>query len=315
MKRKPAEKQRRGKIDYKDKGYVINVREGDELATYYPAIEPHDGIDIYNNPIPAKMKETDYKIGSGLKIDFNENKVLASTDGVLKILEDHTVSVVEILIIYGDVDISIGNLDVNGSLEIRGDVHPGLSIKTKKDLWIHGNLEESNVYCAGDLKVSGGIIGNKENEIIVGGNAETSFIRNGAIKAKGNIAIKDFSMNSVLYSGERIEFVNARKGKVIGGKISGFKGISVHTVGNNNAVKTTLVVGIDVGRDETIKKLHTEIKKMDDNILKFKNVLGREYFRDPKLYMAKAPKRKTSCHSTDYRKFEKNDSAKENFSI
>lgn len=290
---KVGREDRHGKIDYKDKSYANNVSKGDLVAKYQPPIAPQHGKDIFGDVIRAlnEMPPT-YVLGEGLELDEENNVFLAARDGVLTIFDDKEISVSDIEIIKGNVDLNIGNLDVNGALLVKGDVCAGLEIKAKGNIQIEGNVEEASIWAGKNLIIKGGFIGNEQTAIEVQGNFKVGFVRRGRIKGGGDLMIKRFAMNSNISIKGKVIANHEKMGKIIGGTVCGTKGIDTCFVGNSSGIKTQLMVGMDIDGEENTKELENKSQAIDQVILKFKTLLGDSYFRDPKTFLMRLPKDK-----------------------
>ena len=86
----------------------------------------------------------------------DENIIVADLDGQLvennnKIIVDPTIE------IKGDVDLSTGNIDFNGSVLIKGSVQAGFAVRADGDVEIRGTISGGNVE-AKNIIVFGGIL-------------------------------------------------------------------------------------------------------------------------------------------------------------
>jgi uncharacterized protein (DUF342 family) len=282
-----------GNIDYKNKNFVNNVHKNDLIATYTPPVEPEPGRTIFNTVAEPKLLKPDtYKKGKGLVLLEEENLIVAEFDGVLHVTEDKVISVSNEEIIRGDVDLNVGNLNVNGNLTIEGSILQGYSVKASGNITVQGNIEEASVECGGDLLVEGGIIGSPETDINVTGTLTTNFIRNGNITSGEDIHVATSIMSSHITSNGAVYATAEKKGKVVGGTISGRRGIEVWSAGNLSGVKTTLIAGVDLERERQLKEIHQKIKENKEMILKLKKALGNNYFENPKVFFQRLPKAK-----------------------
>ncbi|RZB35898.1 MAG: hypothetical protein SRB2_02696 [Desulfobacteraceae bacterium Eth-SRB2] len=75
-----------GAIDFKDRGDVPNVKEGDLLVEKIPVVEGKAGKDVYGSPIPPqKPNDIKLKNGKGTKISDDRIKIIAKIDGIPEI--------------------------------------------------------------------------------------------------------------------------------------------------------------------------------------------------------------------------------------
>ncbi|MBL8995381.1 MAG: DUF342 domain-containing protein, partial [Spirochaetia bacterium] len=192
-------------------------------------------------------------------------------------------------IIQGDVDLKSGNIEANGNVVIKKNITPGFTVNARGSVTVEGNIEEGTVKCGKNLTVKGGISGNPETVVEAGGDIKALFIRNGTVKAGGNIDVGQFIMNSTVVSNGAIRAVAEKKGKVVGGSLSGKLGIEVYEAGNLSGVKTAFIVGIDSEKEKVLQSLNERVKHSNDTIVKLKGALGNQYFQDPAGFFKRLP--------------------------
>lgn len=279
-----------GNIDYKEKNFVNNVVKGLHIANYIPAVEAYPGRDLFNQVIkPVEERPFTHKMGEGLELVKRDNRIIAAIDGVLSITTDKTIQITTDQIIQGDVDLKSGNIEANGNVVIKKNITPGFTVNARGSVTVEGNIEEATVKCGKNLTVKGGISGNPETVVEAGGEIKALFIRNGTVKAGGNIDVGQFIMNSTVVSNGSIRAVSEKKGKVVGGSLSGKLGIEVWEAGNLSGVKTAFIVGIDSEKEKVLHSLNERVKQSNDTIVKLKGALGNQYFQDPAGFFKRLP--------------------------
>jgi len=277
-----------GKMDYKSRNFVNNIKRGDLVASYEPPITASPGITIFNTKAEPVMETPfTHKMGPGITLKAEEKIVISELDGVLHISEDNTISVTDLEVIHGDVDLNVGNLEVNGNILVEGNVLPGYEVIATGNITVKGNIEEASIRCGGSLTVEGGIIGSPQTEITVEHGVQANFIRNGKVTAKDDVEIATSVMNSTITTNGAVYAKADKKGKVFGGVISGRKGVEVYSAGNISGVKTHLMAGVDLERETKIKEATLKVKESTDMIVRLKNGLGVTYFENPKLFFQK----------------------------
>lgn len=288
-----GKKDESGKINYRDKHFVNNVEKGDLIASYTPAVESFYGRNIFGEPIePLITKPFTYKCGKNLFRDEETQNIYSEIEGVLEIRKDNSIDILEDLVIHGDVDLNYGNLDVKGNIVVKGNVLSGFIIKAKGSIEVSGNIEESTILCGKDLIIHGGINAGENNEIKVGGNLESGYINNSTIKVQGDITVNQSIMHSHVTSNGSVYVMTEKRGKIVGGTVSGKKRIHAITAGNINSVKTTLIAGIDMEKERIVNDLQEKINKNNDSIAKLKQSLGSQYFDNPKIFLQRLPQGK-----------------------
>ena len=229
-------------------------------------------------------EDTCYKIGNNLKVDDDGITIRSAIRGILVNSSNNTLSVSDTVEIE-KVDLSTGNIEVDGSVIIKENVTPGFSIKTEGNIEVYGNIEDAKIDCGGNLIVSGGIIGGPDSDINIKGKVYSSFIRNAKIMCKDDV-ISQQIVNSDISSSNRVIALEG-KGVIIGGSIKALNGVWAKSIGAISESKTTIMVGRDPEADALFKEITNTLKINKEEINKIKSLLGSEYFRDPKSFIAR----------------------------
>ena len=274
-----------GSIDFKERSFVHNIDANVQIAHFIPEKPAVDGLDIYNEVMDAHFDEdTCYKIGNNLKVDDDGITIRSAIRGILVNSSNNTLSVSDTVEIE-KVDLSTGNIEVDGSVIIKENVTPGFSIKTEGNIEVYGNIEDAKIDCGGNLIVSGGIIGGPDSDINIKGKVYSSFIRNAKIMCKDDV-ISQQIVNSDISSSNRVIALEG-KGVIIGGSIKALNGVWAKSIGAISESKTTIMVGRDPEADALFKEITNTLKINKEEINKIKSLLGSEYFRDPKSFIAR----------------------------
>lgn len=150
-------------IDYRNSTFIANVCAGDEIAQIIIGKEGQNGVDVFGNETPRKVKKTlDIKPGQGVKIEGNSFYSLIDGQPNIKggMLHVH-----KVLQNPGDVDLKSGNIKFSGDVTINGSVKEGMTVECGNTLEISGSVEQATIKSQGETKIQGSIIG---SEIIVG---------------------------------------------------------------------------------------------------------------------------------------------------
>ena len=280
-----------GSIDFKERSFVHNIDANVQIAHFIPEKPAVDGLDIYNEVMDAHFDEdTCYKIGNNLKVDDDGITIRSAIRGILVNSSNNTLSVSDTVEIE-KVDLSTGNIEVDGSVIIKENVTPGFSIKTEGNIEVYGNIEDAKIDCGGNLIVSGGIIGGPDSDINIKGKVYSSFIRNAKIMCKDDV-ISQQIVNSDISTSNRVIALEG-KGVIIGGSIKAMNGVWAKSIGAVSESKTTIMVGRDPEADALFKEITNTLKTNKEEINKIKSLLGSEYFRDPKSFIARiAPEKR-----------------------
>jgi len=255
-----------GAIDFKDKGEVPFVKEGELLAEKVDGVEGSQGVDVFGRSIPApKPKDAKLRFGKGTTISEDKSKLFAAADGIPQLSVGGKVHVFSRLQISGDVDLKTGHVDFDGDIHVAGTIKSGFQIKGAS---LSANeILKSDIEIRGDISVSGGIRG---AAIKSGGNIRAKYIDGSDIEASGSIAAeKEIVDSNIDTSGECL----VKEGTVISSSITAKKGIWATRIGSESSNPCTLVVGVDVKAKNAIMKMKELIRAAKADLKKSETIL------------------------------------------
>ena len=227
-----------GSIDFKDRGDIPHVKEGDLLAEKIPVMEGKPGKDVYGSPIPPqKPEDMRLKPGKGAKISDDRLQIIAKIDGIPEISAMNKVFVSPQLKISGDIGLKTGHVDFDGKIDVSKAIQSGFRVKgnsltAKEILW-------AEIEMTGDIVVYGGIIG---ATIKTGGNIRAMYMRESNIEAYGDVVIeKEIIDSKIDTSGACI----VKRGPVLSSTVAAKKGMRAIQIGSEISRPCSLTVGVD----------------------------------------------------------------------
>lgn len=253
------------RVDYKDMNIFIRANIGDVLAVRTPETAGVPGKNVFGEDVPAKPgKSAALPQGKNTRV-VNENELVSLIDG--QIVDDgKKISVDPHLVIDSSVDVGTGNVDFAGSVEIRGDVESGFTVKAAGDIEIKGMVGGAEVK-GRSVIVHGGIRGMNIGKIHAVEDVSISFVENANVVAGRDIFVNDVVLHSEMRAGHNVR-VEGRRGIITGGKISAGESIRAKIFGNNFYVQTNLNVGVDPNlkhRYDTLsKECETAVKRLTE---------------------------------------------------
>jgi len=243
-----------GSVDYKHLNLITNVNEGDLLVTLHPEDRGDPGKNVYGDMVkPRNVKTTFIKAGANTVLSEDKLTLTAGASGHVTVKEGK-VTVSNVLTLQ-NVDVSTGNIDYDGSVEVVGNVASGFSINAGGNVHVKGSVEGASINAGSDVILERGINGMGRGEIEAGGNIVTKFIENAKVHATGSITSETI-MHSTVASGTEVN-VSGKKGFIAGGKVSATNRISAKVLGSEMGANTQ----IDVGADPTVKIKLKELQK------------------------------------------------------
>lgn len=260
-------------IDYRNIGNLVTVNPGDPLMRRVPPTEGTPGANILGSPVPAPMGD-DIQFSPVLKgaaLHKDDPDLLVAAISGQPFLLPNCVNV-EPVITIKDVDLSTGNLDIKGTLNITGDVKPGMHVKATADIVIGGMVEAALVEAGGDVEVRGAVIGHGEPRtggrevnpvaavIRAEGSVKAFFVENAIICSGVDVVIREFVMKSELNAGNGIMVgeSGSSKGRIINSLCRACGRIEAIAIGSQSDTGTVL----EVGADPSIKDKLTSAKQM-----------------------------------------------------
>jgi predicted Zn finger-like uncharacterized protein len=227
-----------GAIDFKDRGDIPHVKQGDVLVEKTPVIEGRPGKDVYGSPIPAKKSyDTKLNRGKGTKISDDLLKIIAKIEGIPEISAMGKVYVSPQLKISGDIGLKTGHVDFEGKIEVSEAIQNGFRV-TGNSLTAKEILK-ADIDMSGDIVVYGGIMG---ATIKTGGNIRARYIRDYRIEAYGEVVVeKELIDSKVDTSGACI----VNNGPILSSTVAAKKGIHAITIGSEISNPCKLMVGVD----------------------------------------------------------------------
>jgi len=248
-----------GTVDFHKLNFVNNVQEGDVLVTLVPADLGDHGKDVTGRDLPPK-KIADRRIlaGKNTRLEEEGKKLVATMSGHVVLDIDNKVVVSNVLEIAGDIDTSTGDINYEGNVIIKGNVNTGYRVEATGNIEIDGVVEGATIIAGGDIVLRRGIQGMNKGYLKAGGNLMTKFIENASVVVRGKIESGSILHSDVISKSEIC--VRGRKGLLVGGSVRANVLIEAQSIGSNMGSNTKVSVGIDAEVQDKIRKLTEELK-------------------------------------------------------
>ncbi len=241
-----------GKVDFKNLNNIHNVVRGEELATKIPAEKGIAGRTVTGKVLPAKDgKDLNFDLGNGVYLSKDGLKVYSAVDGQV-LFQNGKISVETVLTIPGNVNLaSGGNINVLGSVIVKGDVEDGFNISAGGNIEVMGSVgRDCAIETPGDVILHGGINGGERGYIKAGGSIWSKFIQHARVTSGGFVIVSDGILNSMVDAEKKV-LCKGRKAKIIGGHVRAGEEINAVSFGGN----CLLEVGYDPKIKEELDKL------------------------------------------------------------
>jgi len=262
-----------GAINYWAKIDNQSVAAGEKLLVMTPAVPGEAGMNVFGAKIAVdKPEKVRVRCGKGVSETEAENGVCvycSEIDGRIK-FSDNTLTVDDVYIIKGNLDLDAGNITHTGTLQIEGDVETGASIEAGGDIVIKGMLEPANVCAGGNVTVGGGIVGSPEHIINAGGEVRAKYIKEATIRAGGDVIVVHEIDHCDLETRGKVD---ASRGRIAGGRTIARQGITVGKAGAKGAAKTLLAAGIDPTLDAQVSAMKADLKQKERARIKLRQTV------------------------------------------
>ncbi|MCD6582015.1 MAG: DUF342 domain-containing protein [Desulfuromusa sp.] len=268
-----------GNIDLRTLHAYSEIEPEQKLGVVHPPQDGTSGIDVIGLPIPAERgKAFELIAGEGVILKFEDRVAFAEKSGRC-LFEKQTISIVDQLVVTGDVDLNIGNIDFHGFVEVKGDVPDDFDIKTTKGMKVSGHIGACNIESDGTIEISS-MAGKETGQITCHGDLHANFLNQVTVICYGDIYVTKEIRNSQIKSTGKIIVEN---GSIIGGECTSLEGIEAKNMGTNSGQKTRLIAGIyfpDAGRfdylREQLQHINQQIKSINEALGPLKQHLKKD---------------------------------------
>lgn len=254
-----------GSVDFFQMTTINQCKKGDELARIIPENRGEPGVDIFGHTIsPREVKRQILKFGRNIELSEDKNVIRSLVDGHVSLVDDK-VFVSDVFEVK-DVDVSTGNLNYEGSIEIDGRVSENFEVKAGGNVVVSGVVEGARIIAGGNIIIAKGMNGMGKGYLRAGGNIIVKFLENSRVIAGGYVQTEAI-MHSQVSAGSEVR-VEGRRGAIVGGYIHAAERVTAKTIGANLGASTILEVGVNPLAKEQFNRLQ---KSIADNTKTVKN--------------------------------------------
>jgi uncharacterized protein (DUF342 family) len=265
-----------GRIDYRDMNFVQNVAAGQVLARMTPPTEGTPGKGVHGKELSApRGRNIPFSYGENCKISEDGTELVATADGAV-VFAHGRVSVKDVMVIKGDVDFSVGNIDCVGSVRVGGRIQTGFTVKAGGNLEVNGNVEDANVSAGGDILVRGGFFGNGEGVLKAEGDVVVKYADGQKIAAGRDVIAGGELMNCTVTAKRRV-VVKGKRGKIVGGQVNAGREVRASLIGSDAGTKTVLWVAYDANLMREYHQAQHELDRIDADQKRVKESLYSLY--------------------------------------
>ena len=223
-----------GSVDMHELGEIEVVNIGDKLVKRINSKAGADGFNIAGEVLHSiAPKNLSFSIAEGVNVcEADPDFLVATQEGVPSRIENGML--VSKVLMLDRVDLSVGNIDFDGTVIVEGDVAPELCIKATQDVLVNGFAESCTIEADGDITVLQGVIGQKglsntkhidltkiTTRLIAGKDINIHLAQAAYLEAKNdvNVAVQLLHCHTIAGESVRVGKNEEKLPKLIGGQV------------------------------------------------------------------------------------------------
>ncbi|QTN29905.1 DUF342 domain-containing protein [Rhodoferax sp. AJA081-3] len=261
-----------GLIDYREHGGITVVQVGEPLMRRIPPTPGVAGHTVLGRELPARAGRDAPFAPSlvGAQAALEDSNLLKATLGGQPVLVTHGVMVEPVLRLAG-VNLAVGNIYFDGTVQIDGEVSHGMKVQAKGDIVVGGTVDGGLLDAGGDIRVAGGIIA--QAQVQAEGAVSARFAENCSIHAGTTIMLEDMALDCALESGNQIIVGEKapKRGRLVGGSAKAMMLVRCPLLGSDKGGLTRVTVGanaeLEAQMQALLQRLETE-KTHEENLSK-----------------------------------------------
>lgn len=258
-----------GTVDYRDLGIIQQVEENQLLVERVPPTAGVEGYDVLGAVLaPRAGREIALPAGKNTYVSDDGLKLLSDRAGHVEFVGGK-VAIQDTYTVAADVGTATGNINFNGSINIRGTVLAGFTVQATGNVTIRGGCEAATIIAGGSVTIGEGING---GYIITDGDLKSKYLQNCRVEAGGSI-YTDAIISCDVLCGDSI-IVNGSRGSLKGGSCSATNLIECANIGSTNThMPTRLEVGLDAKLQSRITDTPKEYEQNARNIARLTHMI------------------------------------------
>jgi len=260
----------KGRVDLRTLHTCTEIQPEQKLGVVHAAKAGINGMSVKGEVLPvAAGKGFDLIAGTGVRLKYNRRIAFAAKAG-RALLDRKTLSVVDEIVIPGNLDLRVGNIDFHGFVEVRGDVLDDFSIKATRGMLIRGNVGACRLEAEGPIEI-GSMSGHGTGQIVCEGLLKAKYLNQVQVSCYGNVCVSNEIRNSQIKATGQIL---VERGVIIGGKCTALEGIEVRELGAASGVRTHVVAGRYFPDVDRFDYLHQRRAEIDQQLKLITDALG-----------------------------------------
>ena len=235
-----------GLIDFREQGAIPTVTKDQPLMRRFPATTGTAGRNVRGVPVEPKPGKDAPFDGNmvGAYPSANDSNVLLAIFSGQPLRCGNNVHVEPIYRVR-EVNLATGNISFDGTVQVEGEVLPGMKVHATGDILIGGVVDGAHLEAGGDIHVAGGIIA--KSQVLAGGAVSARFVEGSQVLAGTTIGIEDTALQGDLQANNQIivGIKSPERGRLAGGSARAMMLIRAPLLGSSTSGVTSLSLGVN----------------------------------------------------------------------
>lgn len=259
-----------GTVDFFHLNLVNHCKTGELLARIIPEDPGEFGANIMGIRLrPREVKRKTLKYGTNVMLSEDKRELRSTVNGHVQLAGEKIL--VSNLFEVDNIDISTGNIDFDGNIQVRGNIQSGFTVKAKGDVVVNGIVEAATVEAGGSIVILRGMNGMGKGRLAAGKDVTSKFLEAATVTAGGNVNTGVILHSKV--SGDEIK-VSGKKSSVVGSHICATSKIAVGNIGTPMGSVSVVEVGADPQTKARYHALQKDIAKLMKEIREVQPILA-----------------------------------------
>jgi hypothetical protein len=254
------------RADFREGNVIQNVVEGQLIARKVPATPGFPGRAVNGETIPpVSGRDVHIKAGKNVELSYDKLEATSTITGIPKLNRGKLE--IQPVFMVGEVDFSVGNINFQGAVSIRGNVNPGFVVKATEDIMVSGNVEQATLEAGGSIRVNGGVRSGAKLHALQ--DIAVRFCDSDAfIEAGHEVKVLGDALHSTLKSGHVINIGN----HLIGGTARATELVQVVIAGSPAETPTRIEL-VQESAQARIDQLREDIAQLDAELSKVSTLI------------------------------------------
>jgi uncharacterized protein len=252
----------RGLIDYRELGDIPVVEADQALMRRHPPTPGVDGCDVRGRVLRAAagLNEGFAKPLLGAAVAADDANLLRALHTGQPVRSRNAVAVERVLRLKS-VDMASGNIHFDGTVEVTGDVGPGMKVEASGDIIVKGLVEGAELDAGGSIRVFGGAIAHAR--LRSAHLASVRFCENASIDAGTGVVVEATALHSDLQALDQVLVGSeaGSRGRLVGGSTRATMLVRTPQLGAPSGGLTRVQVGINPVLEARGRELAAQIEQ------------------------------------------------------